>query len=496
MYVSELQRARLLDATFAVVAEQGYRGMAVRAVTERAGVSAKTFYDLFQDREDCFLAAFDHGVDRLEVSVRPAYEGEGDWVAGIRAGLGALLDVLDREPALRTLVFVEALGAGPRVLARRAEVLQELAGLIDEGREGSKDAGELPALLAEGLVGATFGVLHARLLQPGLGPLGNLLNELMATIVLPYRGRAAAKRELRGTGTFSSGRKNSAGVKSPARLAEGQTVPPIDVPKPLGSVSPASFRLTVRTQTVLAALAELNGRGSSPSNQELSQLAGISDQGQISRMMMRLQQEGLLENTGGHGQGAPKAWCLSPAGQDLLRDNPPLRSQRTPTRKGKPSAGRGSAALAERGAGRSRSNGSAHPARRTDRRSTGSPIGQHASDRLSPNSGGRRPIAAAKFRLTALTHEVLTAVADLEGAHTPPSNVDISKAAGVKDQGQISRLLARLEGLGLLQNTGGATAGVPNAWRLTEKGEAVLSVSTQSTCVAPSAGTSNSTKER
>ena len=486
MYVSELQRARLLDATFAVVAEQGYRGMAVRAVTERAGMSAKTFYDLFQDREDCFLVAFDHGVDRLAVSARPAYEGEGDWVAGVRAGLGALLDVLDREPALQTLVFVEALGAGPRVLARRAEVLQELAGLIDEGREGAKDAGELPGLLAEGLVGAAFGVIHARLLQPGLGPLSGLLNELMGTIVLPYRGRAAAKRELRGTRTFSSGRENSAGVKSLARLAEGQTVPPIDVLKPLGTSSPASFRLTVRTQTVLAALAELNGRGSSPSNQELSQLAGISDQGQISRMMMRLQQEGLLENTGGHGQGAPKAWRLSPAGQELLRDNPPLRSQRTPTRKGKPSARRGSAALAERGASRSRSNGPAQPARRTDRRSTGSSSGQHASGRLSPNGRGHRPtedrpappIAAAKFRLTALTHQVLTVVADLsEGAHTPPSNVDISKAAGVKDQGQISKLLWRLEGHGLLQNSGGATAGVPNAWQLTPQGEEILAAS-------------------
>ncbi len=485
VYVSESQRARLLDATFAVVAERGYRGMAVRAVTERAGVSAKTFYDFFHDREDCFLAAFDHGVDRLEVSARPAYEGGHDWVAGIRAGLGALLDVLDREPALRTLVFVEALGAGPRVLARRAEVLEELAVLVDEGRAGARDAGYLPVLLAEGLVGATFGVIHARLLQPGLGLLSDLLNELMATIVLPYRGRAAAKRELRGTRTFSSTRKNPAGLKSPGRLAEGQTPPPVVALRPLGSVSPVRFRLTVRTQTVLAALAELNGRGKSPSNQELSRLAGISDQGQISRLMMRLQLEGLLENAGGRGQGAPKAWRLTPAGEDLLQANPPLRPQHTPTRKGKLSATRGSAALAERvGASRSRSNGAAHPARSTDRRSTGSPVAQHASDRPSPNGEARRsvedrpapPAAAVRFRMTALTHQVLNAVVDLgEGASIPPSNVDISKAAGVKDQGQISKLLRRLEGHGLLQNSGGATAGVPNAWQLTARGEEILS---------------------
>ena len=73
---------------------------------------------------------------------------------------------------------------------------------------------------------------------------------------------------------------------------------------------------------------------------------------------------------------------------------------------------------------------------------------------------------------------VLTAVAELgKGAFAPPSNVDISKAAGVRDQGQISRLLRRLEGHGLLENTGGATAGVPNAWHLTPRGEEVLRAS-------------------
>ena len=63
----------------------------------------------------------------MTASPRPvvaAWEGEREWAARVRAALGALLQILDEEPALRTLVFVEALGAGPRVLARRAEVLE------------------------------------------------------------------------------------------------------------------------------------------------------------------------------------------------------------------------------------------------------------------------------------------------------------------------------------------------------------------------------------
>ncbi|HEX3678478.1 MAG TPA: TetR/AcrR family transcriptional regulator, partial [Galbitalea sp.] len=65
VFVSGVQRARLLDATVAVVGEFGYGRLSVRRVSGRAGVSSKTFYDLFEDREDCFLAAFDEAVDRL-----------------------------------------------------------------------------------------------------------------------------------------------------------------------------------------------------------------------------------------------------------------------------------------------------------------------------------------------------------------------------------------------------------------------------------------------
>jgi AcrR family transcriptional regulator len=301
--VSELQRARLLDATFAVIAEVGYRGMAVRAVTERAGVSTKTFYDLFADREDCFLAAFDYGVGRLAELAGPAYVAERDWAAGVRAGLAALLGFLDREPALRTLVFVEALGAGPRVLKRRAEVSQELAGVIDGGRRGVRGGGELPPLLGESLVGATFAVIHARLLRPELGSLSELVNGLMATIVLPYRGRAAAKREL-----------SRPAPKLIEALAERDGGEAPGIGRPLGSGPVVDFRMTVRTQTVLWVVGEYPGL----SNQRVSDLAGIPDQGHISRLMMRLAEQGFVQNTGRGGQGTPKAWHLTREGEAVI----------------------------------------------------------------------------------------------------------------------------------------------------------------------------------
>jgi AcrR family transcriptional regulator/DNA-binding MarR family transcriptional regulator len=328
LYVSELQRARLLDAAFALVAERGYRRMAVRGVAERAGVSPKTFYDLFTDREDCFLAAFDYAVDELSAVARPVYEGESGWAERVRAGLGALLELLDREPALCRLVFVEALGAGPRVLARRAQVLEQLEQVIDEGRAGGKSARppqELPPLTAEGIVSATFGVIHARLLQSQPEPLTGLLSALMATIVLPYRGRTAAARELARPALKHTTRAPRQTGGDARHVPLGQ----------VGSRPPADFRLTVRTHAVLAAVAELGRRGSGPSNREVSDLVRVADQGQISRLMGRLQEQGLVENAGGQIQGVAKAWRLTPRGEEIVRVGQP-RSERTNGRSGLP----------------------------------------------------------------------------------------------------------------------------------------------------------------
>ena len=301
VYLPEVQRTRLLDAAFAIVSEQGYRRMTVRRVCGFAGMSSRTFYDLFVDPEDCFLAVFDRALDEFAAVVVPAWEGEREWVARIRAGLGALLGFLDREPELRRLVFVEALGVGPRVLARRAEVLRVLEHAVDGGRAGLKASRELPALTAEGVVGAAFGLIHARLVQPQPGSLTSLLNPLMATIVLPYRGRAAAERELARPvpkSTVGSARRNGGG--SPRRA---------------GILPARAFRPTLRTHKVLAAVAERPGAN----NRQVGVAAGVSDQGQMSRLLARLEGLGLLQNRGTRELGAPYAWHLTPRGEESLR---------------------------------------------------------------------------------------------------------------------------------------------------------------------------------
>jgi len=480
------QRGRLLEATFALVSEEGARDLTVGMVTARAAVSRRTFYESFGDLEDCLLAAFDRALDVLAERVLPAYEAEGEWQAGVRGGLGALLECLDGEPALRRLVFVEALSAGPRVLARRAQVLEQLAVVIDGGRADDRAPEGVPVLVAEGVVGAVFGVIHARLLQRRPEPLVGLLGSLMATIVLPYRGSDAAAGELAasavpsvsraagsvsrigqvGPGTPGGGLDLVAGGGSRfsvpgGRMSGSRIVKPIAALRPLGSTLPGDFRLTVRTQMALLAVARLSARGVNPTNKEVGESIGVSGRGQVSHLMTRLANQGLIEDTGGYGRrGAPKAWRLTQHGKAVLDAHRPLRGEDRDT------IGGGKLVV---------KRGRAPRQRKIAER--GWPLGQAGPDFLAadrPAKSGRpgeKSEIPRRFRLTVRTHLVLIAVAEHAGA----SNRAIARAAGVRDEGQISKLLARLQDRGLIRDTANPTsAGYAKAWQLTPQGEALL----------------------
>src|ERR1700733_11804462 len=98
--VAEIQRGRLLGATVDVAQEVGYARLTVAQVIARAKVSRKTFYDLFEDREDCFLAVFDETVERLGALAAGAYAEQANWRDGVRAGMLAMLGFMDEQPAL------------------------------------------------------------------------------------------------------------------------------------------------------------------------------------------------------------------------------------------------------------------------------------------------------------------------------------------------------------------------------------------------------------
>ena len=290
-HVVEMQRRRLLLAIIQIVADDGLEGASVGRVCKRAGVSRRTFYEIFEDLETCLLAAFDEAIERLAMSVLPAYKREQRWSLRIRAGLTALLGQLDCEPNLAHLCVVAAPRASHEIVERRKRVLDAVTVAVNEGCGDSRQADMLPPLTAQGVVGGAISVIHAHLLEDDHGPLAELVSPLMGMIVHPYLGPAAARREMERPG--------------PKRRDASA-----DVPKdPFNGLS---IRFTYRTARVLATIATAPGA----SNRLIADTAGIVDEGQISRLLRRLQDAGLAENRRrAQAKGEPNAWELTDRGQ-------------------------------------------------------------------------------------------------------------------------------------------------------------------------------------
>jgi AcrR family transcriptional regulator len=308
-HVKEIQRARMIAAMIDVVSERGRSNATVAHVVARSGVSRRTFYEVFDDFEDCFLAALDQSIARASEYVLGEYDVAKKWRTRIRAALIGLLEFLEDEPAMGRLCIVETLGAGQKVHERRLRAVDAVIAVIDEGRGESRSATALPLLTTEGVVGGVLSVLHARLLErrdsllacpsPAMGGprMGELTGSLMGMIVLPYLGPAAAQKE------------------SSRPAPERRSRPRAASSDPLRDLE---MRLTYRTVRVLLSIAALGGRGSYPSNREVGAAAGIDDQGQISKLLSRLEKLGLIENSGaGQVRGAPNAWALTKKGVEV-----------------------------------------------------------------------------------------------------------------------------------------------------------------------------------
>ncbi len=301
--VVEIQRSRMLAAAAQAVEELGYARATVAHITRRAKVSRRTFYELFSNREECLIAALEDVVRRIHVELEAAGLEGLAWRERIRGGLWTILSFFDREPVLARFCVVQALRGSQAVLERRERLLGDLARVVDEGRLEGARGEECPPLTAEGLVGAACALVYARLLRKDSEPLTNLVGDLMGMIVLPYLGPTAVRKE--------RSRSVPGPVEPQARKApEDGRAGHVDV------LAGIPMRLTYRTMRVLEAIAEEPG----VSNRRVGVRAEIADQGQISKLLSRLERLGLAANNGeGHAKGEPNAWTLTPMGRDVAR---------------------------------------------------------------------------------------------------------------------------------------------------------------------------------
>ncbi len=300
--MDEVQRTRILEAMAQAMSERG-SGVTVADVIARSGVSSGAFHEAFPDREACLLAAVELGVERARGGMIAAYDAESRWLDAIKAALVALLAFLEREPALGRLLVVYSMSGGEQVLRRRVEILGALAAAVDRGRlEGPAGRQQPPAVIAEGVVGAVLAVLQNRLLADERAGVMDLFGSLVSIIVLPYLGAGVARREL---------------ARPAPRIRTVAGSRPQGAGRSVGQDD--GVRLTYRTARVLSAIADYPGA----SNREVADRAGIIDQGQVSKLLGRLQARGLIAKAGeARMRGAPNSWRLTERGELVLGDVP------------------------------------------------------------------------------------------------------------------------------------------------------------------------------
>ncbi len=236
------------------------------------------------------MTEFDDGVRRLAATVTEATAEKTDWLERVRAGVVALLGFLDDEPRWREhLIATES--AGVEASRSRQQVLDLMVALLSEDSpKAFIQHSPSPLLTAELVVGGVFSVIHAQELdEASQRPLVELAPSLMAFVVVPYLGPAAARVELTG--------KSDQATDGPTRR------------RPL-------VRATHRTTLVLRAIASAPGS----TNRDIALAAGLRDEGQTSKLLRRLQREGIIENVGlGASYGEPNSWHLTAHGTEVAR---------------------------------------------------------------------------------------------------------------------------------------------------------------------------------
>jgi AcrR family transcriptional regulator len=193
--VTESQRSRIHQAMIEVVAARGYPETRVVDVIGVAGVSRKTFYELFPSKEACFLAAYDVLVGNLLGETTEAFELKtgAPWAERIAGVLEALLDHLSRHPDEARFAIVEVLAAGPRALARRDAVLRQFTGFLEPAR--AETSVELPGITSVAVAGGINELLYSEILHGAVSRLPSRLPDLMFWVALPFLGAEGATAE-------------------------------------------------------------------------------------------------------------------------------------------------------------------------------------------------------------------------------------------------------------------------------------------------------------
>jgi AcrR family transcriptional regulator len=285
-------------------------------VVTRAGVTDEDFRTVFPTFEECYRATYERGLARLSRTVTTAAEVRDGWLEQIRTGLVALLGYLDDHPSWAHLLVLEAPVSVDVAFGCRQRLHGVLGQLLDDGQRARIAAGSETsplALTADLVIGGVFSVIRTSMLERDGGKLVELAPSLVAFIVASYLGPVAARSELEGQpASETAGHRSDLPHVQSEAPEEQSSRSPRTRPQAISLASTLPIRATHRTTMVMRVIAQ----APYSNNREIAQAAGIADEGQASKLLARLERQGVIENVGiGAARGEPNAWLLTRSGR-------------------------------------------------------------------------------------------------------------------------------------------------------------------------------------
>lgn len=182
------QRRRLLAAAATAAVEVGYGRLTVEEITSRAAISRVTFYQLFERKTDCLVAALEQALEALLAAVTRACSAEPQWPQNVVAAVGAAVAFAVASPAEAGLLTVDPVGVEPELAARARGASRTLAEMLGSARSSSEGNRPLPEMTEELLIGGAGSVIAAHLAEEELARLAGLAPQLAQLILTPYLG--------------------------------------------------------------------------------------------------------------------------------------------------------------------------------------------------------------------------------------------------------------------------------------------------------------------
>jgi AcrR family transcriptional regulator len=193
---SETRRQAILEAMVRVVGRKGYKATSVADTIAEADVSRSTFYKHFEDKHECFLAAYNLVVERVLGEVVANCDPDAPWLERMRAGLATVVEMFALDPELARTAVVEVAAAGSDARRRHWDAISKVTEFLEDGEALAGDR-ELPANIGLMAAGAVSGLIFDELLTGRAERLPKQLPDLLFAMLVPYIGPGAATEEMR-----------------------------------------------------------------------------------------------------------------------------------------------------------------------------------------------------------------------------------------------------------------------------------------------------------